>query len=137
MVVSCIRLIQEKVKFLFWNKNTMNGTNILRFFKHISVECKYTTSHMHKTTTIPCVLLCNLDMTNYNKSWQNWVQLLKKHNFGRRCPNIVLFIIMKEFETWYNMNKIRVKLLHQLVALYILKIFAPKEGIYIYTCLGS
>jgi len=44
---------------------------------------------------------------------------------------------MKEFEMWYNMNKIRVKLLHQLVALYILKIIAPKEGIYIYTCFGS
>jgi hypothetical protein len=44
---------------------------------------------------------------------------------------------MKEFETWYNMNKIRVKILYQLVALYIFKIIAPKEGIYIYTCLGS
>lgn len=46
-----------KQKYYQWDKN-------LRFFKHTSVECKYTTSHMHKTTTIQCVLLCNLDMTS-------------------------------------------------------------------------
>ncbi len=31
MVVACIWLIWKKVNFLFWNKNTINGTNIWDF----------------------------------------------------------------------------------------------------------
>lgn len=46
LIIGCWMYMINPRRWKF--KNTINGTNILRFFKHTSVECRYIITHMHK-----------------------------------------------------------------------------------------